>query len=173
MHSLSLYCWLYVPGAQIVKRGVQMVGSELNRTLGKRGEKTRGDWSALLFFVFFLFNFSPALYYLNARKRLNRPLHSLPPPPKKKPQQQQKTTTMTTQNYRKNSRGFEDHTFKQFILPHLKPQRVFLHESDWPSVTHPQFVRFWVFQSRTLRLLQLHCVQHRRCGKKIEVEKKK
>ena len=84
----SLYCLFYVPGAPIIKRGVQMVERELNRTLGKRREKRRGDLSSL-FFCFFLFNFSPALYYLNAWKRLNRP--PLPSPPPKKKQQQHKT----------------------------------------------------------------------------------
>ena len=113
----SLYSLFYVSGAPIIKRGVQMVERELNRTLGKRREKIRGDLSSP---CFFLFNFSPALYYLNACKRLNRP--PLPSPPQKK--------TTTTQNYRKKSRGFEDRTFKQFILPHLKQQRVFLRESD-------------------------------------------
>ena len=127
--------------------GGERVKSYAGKTTGKKGGET-----CLPSF----FNFSPALYYLNAWKRLNRPPPPSPPPKK----------TTTTQNYRKKSRGFEDRTFKQFILPHLKQQRVFLRESDWPSVTHPQFVRFWVFQSRTLRLLRLHCVQHRRCRKK-------
>ena len=76
----SLYSLFYVPGAPIIKRGVQMVERELNHTLGKRREKRRGDLSSL-FFCFFLFNFSPALYYLNAWKRLNRP--PSPSPPKK------------------------------------------------------------------------------------------
>ena len=35
----SLYSLFYVPGAPIIKRGVQMVERELNRTLGKRREK--------------------------------------------------------------------------------------------------------------------------------------
>ena len=83
----SPYSLFYVSGAPIIKCGVQMVERELNRTLGKRREKIRGDLSSP---CFFLFNFSPALYYLNAWKRLNRP--PPPPPPPKKKQQQHKTT---------------------------------------------------------------------------------
>ena len=49
----SLYCLFYVPGAQIIKRGVQMVERELNRTLGKRREKKEGR------LVFPLFCFFP------------------------------------------------------------------------------------------------------------------
>lgn len=82
----SLYYLFYVPGAQILKRGVQMVEREreLNRTLGKRREKNEGRLVfPLSFFCFFLFNFSPALYYQN------RPLQPTPPP---------QTTATTTQN---------------------------------------------------------------------------
>lgn len=50
----SLYCLFYVPGAQIVKRGVQMVRSELNRTLGKRRENNVGR---LVFPPYFVFSF--------------------------------------------------------------------------------------------------------------------
>ena len=49
----SLYCLFYVPGAQIIKRGVQMVERELNRTLRKRREKMEGR------LVFSLFSFFP------------------------------------------------------------------------------------------------------------------
>ena len=59
-----------------------MVERELNRTLGKRREKKEGRLVFPLFCIF-LFNFSPALYYLNAWKRLNRPPPPTPPPPKK------------------------------------------------------------------------------------------
>ena len=53
---------------QVVERGVQMVGSESNCTWAK----TRGDFSlsSLSSFYCFLFNFSPALYDLNACNRL-------------------------------------------------------------------------------------------------------
>ena len=55
-----------------------MVGSEFNRTRGKREEKTRGDWDlwfccCCCFVCLFFFSrqcFSPALYYLNAWNRL-------------------------------------------------------------------------------------------------------
>ena len=73
-NALSLIC-LLVPCIQIIERGIQMVGA-LNRT----HEKTRGDWgesegSFRLFpfslpSFFFLINFSPSLYHLNARNRL-------------------------------------------------------------------------------------------------------
>ena len=72
----------------IVERRVQMVGSELNRTRGKRGKK-RGEtgararervpsfWSSLPFSLSslpsfcFLANFFPALYSVNAWNRLH------------------------------------------------------------------------------------------------------
>ena len=47
----SRYCLFYVPGAPIIKRGVQMVERELHRTLGKRREKKEGR----LVFPLFLF----------------------------------------------------------------------------------------------------------------------
>ena len=46
----SLYSLFYVSGAPIIKRGVQMVERELNRTLGKRREKKEGRLVFPLFF---------------------------------------------------------------------------------------------------------------------------
>ena len=73
-NAFSLIC-LLVPCIQIIERGIQMVGA-LNRT----HEKTRADCgesegSFPLFpfslpSFFFLINFSPSLYHLNARNRL-------------------------------------------------------------------------------------------------------
>ena len=72
-NALSLIC-LLVPCIQIIVRGIQMMGA-LNRT----HEKTRRDWGESegslprpfnLPSFFFLINFSPSLYDLNARNTL-------------------------------------------------------------------------------------------------------
>ena len=67
------------PGVQLVECGVRMIGSDLNRTWRKRGEKKRGESGAsslpFPFFLspfFFLVNFSIAFYHLNASNRLTR-----------------------------------------------------------------------------------------------------
>lgn len=55
----SLYSLFYVPGAPIIKRGVQMMERELNRTLGKRREKKGGETCLPSFFVFSSLIFRP------------------------------------------------------------------------------------------------------------------
>ena len=55
----SLYSLFYVSGAPIIKRGVQMVERELNRTLGKRREKKEGRLVFPAFFVFSSLIFRP------------------------------------------------------------------------------------------------------------------
>ena len=57
------------------QQGVQMVGSELDRTRRKRGGKKRGDWGSSFPAIvsprfFFLVNFSPEYYYPNTWNRL-------------------------------------------------------------------------------------------------------
>ena len=48
-----------VPGAKIAERGVRMVGSELNPTLRKRGEKNEGRVGSLSRFFFSSSIFGP------------------------------------------------------------------------------------------------------------------
>lgn len=57
------------------QQGVQMVGSELDRTRRKRGEKNKGRLGLLfsrysILSFFFLVNFSPEYYYPNTWNRL-------------------------------------------------------------------------------------------------------